>query len=117
MIKFVNKRDPEIVELRRRAWELLRRRGKAAFVLRVGLLRWGGAMFFVFAGMNVMAAAVSNHLDRLPSLLLFNFVIWSIGGLLLGLWMWRKNEKIYLPCSAQAPQSTDREFSSPATRN
>ena len=65
-------------------------------------------MFLVFAGMNVMAAAVSNHLDRLPSLLLFNAVIWSIGGLLLGLWMWRKNEKTYLQYSAQAAQRPDQ---------
>jgi len=104
MLGFVNKNDPEVVELRRRAWDILRRRGKAAFVLQVGLLRWGGVMFVIFAGMNIVASAVSNHLDRLPSLLVFNAVIWSGAGLLLGLYLWGKNERNYLQQSGQASQ-------------
>lgn len=107
MIKFVRKDDPEVVELRRRAWEIMRGHGKIAFVLHVGLLRWGGIMFLIFAGVNIMALAISNHLERLPYLLLLNALIWSTAGLLYGLYLWRKNEKNYLRNFGQASQPSD----------
>lgn len=103
--KFVNKNDPAFEEQQRQAWQKMRQRGKAVFVLQRGVLVWGGLMFLFFACLNTFAMYITNHMDHLPGLLWFNAIIWSFGGLFWGLWIWRKFERRY---PTQAPSASDK---------
>jgi hypothetical protein len=94
-LKIVNKNDPAFKEQQRQAWRRMSQNGKASFVLKRGLLFFGGVMFLVFAGLNAIALYATGHMEFLPILLMFNAILWSICGLAWGFWVWNKGEKLY----------------------
>jgi hypothetical protein len=106
--KIVNKDDPVFKEQQRQAWQRIRQSGKAAFVLKRGLLRWGGMMFLIFAAFDVVGFYLTDHqqyvLDYMPVLLVVNAIIWSLCGLAWGFWAWNKCERLY-PGSATSPSA------------
>jgi hypothetical protein len=91
VVKILFGNNRAVLEIRRQAWLRMQRQGKLSYVLRRGVLLWGGSMFVLFACWN--AYQLRDHLDKLPVLLALNAVIWSLGGMSWGLWTWHSCEK------------------------
>ncbi len=70
-------------------WEVMREKGVARFLVLHGVLGWGLPMFIIMT-------FVVNHtsLDDL-SRIFASVIIWGIGGLCFGYWMWRIGERRY----------------------
>jgi len=91
MFEQYKKNDPAELEKQRQSWLKMRKGGKLAFVLYRGVILWGGTMFLIFGCMN---AYVSRHnFERLWAMLGINAVIWFVGGLVWGLWVWNGCER------------------------
>ncbi len=64
--------------------------GKWNYVAKYGL-RWGAIMFFFFILWNkfIMEYEIDDFY------IILNFIIWGIGGLIIGLWGWKNiNKKV-----------------------
>ena len=62
--------------------------GKWNYVLTKGVLYWGGIMFLVFTMFSYLF-----YPDVWKELIIFNIVLWGIGGFLFGLLTWSSINK------------------------
>jgi hypothetical protein len=89
---FLSSKPPTAAQ--RERWQKWGSRGKKSFILRIGVLGWGG---FMFAVMTAQELIRSSHLPR--SLMDYGFdiainlLIWPIAGYCFGLAMWHTNQK------------------------
>ncbi|MGH6814307.1 MAG: hypothetical protein ACREC6_01235 [Hyphomicrobiaceae bacterium] len=82
---------------RSKRWEATRQQGRRRFILVYGVLGWGvptGILFslaswFFDPNLNVMVAAP------------LAMIVFPIGGILWGRWMWHVGERAYLASQAQ----------------
>jgi hypothetical protein len=75
-------------EKQRRAWEEKRKQGKRSYILRRGVMRWGGFMFVLTACSDV----VVRH-EKLDWILLLSLMIGCLlFGYIWGLCIWVLNE-------------------------
>ena len=74
-------------------WPALRARGMWHFVLRKGVLFWGGAMF-AFMTVMMLVQFGAGH-PRFPLLIGIALPLCAIGGLCWGLLTWYFNERVY----------------------
>jgi len=78
----------------RQRWSVTKAKGRKSFVLRVGVMRWGGLMF---------VAVTATELVRKPYLspihyafdIAVNLLIWPIGGYFFGRRMWNVYETYF----------------------
>ena len=63
--------------------------GKWNYVFTKGVLYWGGIMFLLFIFIEYLF--MGEFFDS--SVILFNAVLWGIGGLIFGLWTWSSINK------------------------
>ncbi len=89
-IKVAKKGDPDFL----RAWQKIRERGKASFILKRGLFS-GGSMFVIFASVSTFFAYQQDHMNYLPGLFLFYAIGSSITGLFAATRIWGKGERLY----------------------
>src|SRR2546430_11096569 len=89
----------EFTEAQRRRFIEIRRRGRAAYVLYFGIVRFGG---FWALMMGVLWYAlmpgyyppfVPHGLPRLVALMLYWLPFGVLGGFIYGRWMWRRFER------------------------
>jgi antibiotic biosynthesis monooxygenase (ABM) superfamily enzyme len=84
-------------EEKRNSWFELKKRGRKRFVWRYGILLWGLWMFLVFSiwtlfrGPRTHALSIAKYI----SLIILNLIVWSIGGLVFGLFLWSRLQKKY----------------------
>lgn len=74
-------------------WSRRRARGRTHFVLRWGLLFWGGLMF-VLMGLAFPAATRGSEALTLEWVL-FSALLWACGGLVFGFTTWYFSERAY----------------------
>jgi hypothetical protein len=80
----------------REHWDAVKHKGRSSFVLRVGVMQWGAAMFLIMTALDLMRktsyprSGVEYALD-----IAANLLIWPIAGYLFGLWMWRFYESYF----------------------
>ena len=70
-----------------RNWKVTREKGVVRFILLRGLLAWGLPMFLI------MTFLVNKTRLEDVAQLASAAVVWSIGGLIFGGWMWTASEK------------------------
>jgi hypothetical protein len=73
-------RDPA----QREYWQKVKAQGKRNYILRMGVIRWGGAMFAVMTASDLFRHAPSSYVFDVA----INLLIWPLGGYLWGLLMW-----------------------------
>lgn len=73
-------------------WKRTRERGRKRYVLHTGVFWWGGFMTVSMSAiqywMNPETFGVVRNLGT-------NLLIYSIGGLIFGVWTWATSEKAY----------------------
>jgi hypothetical protein len=70
-------------------WEKTKARGKNSFVLRTGVLGWGGFMFIAITGQDLIRKRHSHHAAIYYVLTVaVNLLIWPIAGYFFGKRMW-----------------------------
>ncbi|OYT97764.1 MAG: hypothetical protein CFE49_00195 [Pseudomonas sp. PGPPP3] len=74
-------------------WEMSRQRGRWGFALLSGVVGWGIPMTI---GMSLFLHGRHSEPQFWLQVVPFNLGLYSLGGLLHGLWMWRLNERAYL---------------------
>ena len=88
----------------RERWQRWRTRGKKSFVLRVGVLGWGGFMLVVITPSDLHRDAASPHGVIYYALdIAVNLVIWPVAGYFGGLAMWRVFQKKFSESDGQLP--------------
>lgn len=72
-------------------WRQVRTRGRKHFIIRIGVIRWGGLMFLAM----VAWALLSSVRDRFSITfdVVLNALIWPFAGYWFGVLMWNVNEK------------------------
>ncbi len=75
-----NPRDPA----QRDYWQKVKARGKTSYILRTGVIRWGGTMFVVMTALDLLRNAPSSCVFDIA----INLLIWALGGYFWGLLMW-----------------------------
>lgn len=78
-------------------WHVQHKKGKWAFVLRFGILTWGVTTFVVYW----LLLTVLNWIAKVDQPLIsiqtgISFLIFMVFGVGYGLFIWRRNERIYL---------------------
>ncbi|SRR6266849_3819346 len=76
-----NPHDP----VQRDHWQKVKAQGKNSFILRMGVVRWGGTMFVVMTVLDLLRHAPSSYVFDIIA----NLLIWPLGGYFWGLLMWR----------------------------
>jgi hypothetical protein len=71
-------------EKRRQAWENTRQRGRKSFILRRGVLGWGGFMFIFMTCMSIFI----DHRKIDWHYVIISLIIWPLAGYGYGLSMW-----------------------------
>lgn len=77
-------------EKARQFWQKTKAKGKKSFVLRHGVLGWGGFMFIAMTAQQLIRKPADY-----PFVIVLNLLIWPIGGYLFGNWMWRYYETYF----------------------
>jgi hypothetical protein len=75
-----NPRDPA----QRDYWQKVKAQGKTSYILRMGVIRWGGTMFVVMTALDLLRNAPSSYVFDIA----INLLIWPLGGYFWGLLMW-----------------------------
>ena len=70
-------------------WETTREKGIIRFVIFRGVLAWGLPMFLI------MTFFVNRGSMESVTRLSFSALIYGIGGIFFGLWMWKASEKAF----------------------
>ena len=78
-------------------WEEQRKVGAARFILTRGVLAWGAPMFVTFFA---LPAFLKNQPVALESIL-FNTVLWAVGGAAFGAAIWYASERNYRKAKAR----------------
>jgi hypothetical protein len=76
--------------VQRAKWEKVKSQGKRRFVLRVGVLQWGGFMFIVMTAQSLLRKPPFPHpliVDYVFEIII-GLLIWPIAGYCFGLAMW-----------------------------
>ncbi|MBD0380182.1 hypothetical protein [Paenibacillus sedimenti] len=83
-------------EKQRSKWEKLRAKGKKNFIIFNGVIGWGvpTAILFTFL-MSFMENYSIRFNQDFFELLIISIVLFPIGGILFGLWVWGWTEKLY----------------------
>jgi hypothetical protein len=69
-------------------------RGKKSFVLRVGVIRYGGSMFVLMVVEDLLRKQpFSGRVIEYAFYITINLLIWPLAGYALGLYMWNFYEK------------------------
>jgi len=79
--------------VQRERWERMKAKGKKSFVLRVGVLQFGGFMFLAMTLLDFMQkpAFPRQPIDYFVQIVI-GLLIWPAGGYLFGHFMWRYYE-------------------------
>jgi hypothetical protein len=75
-----NPRDPA----HRDYWKKMKTRGKKNYILRMGVIRFGGTMFVVMTALDLLRHTPSGYVFNVAS----NPIIWPLSGYFWGLLMW-----------------------------
>lgn len=75
-----NPRDPA----QRDYWQKLKAQGKKSYILRIGVIRFGGAMFVLMTSADLLRKTASGYVFDIA----INLIIWPLSGYLWGLLMW-----------------------------
>ena len=78
----------------RQYWEQLKARGKKRFVLRVGVMRWGGSMFVLMTALDLIRKTTRQRtaIDYVFEIAL-SLLVWPLAGYVCGLLTWSALEK------------------------
>jgi len=77
-------------------WKVTREKGLARFLVLHGVLGWGLPMFII------MTFAIYRISLEDLSQIIRSIIIWAIGGLVFGLWMWKLGERRYRKATNQS---------------
>ncbi len=91
-------------EKARQRWQKTRARGKKSFVLRVGVLGWGGFMVIAMTAQDLIREPHSHHETiYYVGLVAVNLLIWPIAGYFFGNSMWGYYETYFGEENIQRP--------------
>ena len=80
----------------RERWERTKAKGKKRFILRTGVLQWGGFMFVAMTLSHIFRKpAFPRHLVDYIFDVVLNLLIWPSAGYLFGLSMWAFYESYF----------------------
>jgi hypothetical protein len=83
-------------EKAREHWQKTRARGKKSFVLRSGILGWGGFMFMAMTAQELIRERHPHQqMIYYVGIIAPNLVIWPIAGYFFGNSMWRYYETYF----------------------
>ena len=75
---------------------MLKARGKRNFILRVGVLQFGGAMFVLMTGQELLKKPIfPRTLVDYAVEIAIGLLIWPLAGYMFGAQMWRFNETYF----------------------
>jgi hypothetical protein len=91
-------------EAKRQRWQKVKAGGKKKFILRVGVLKWGGFMFVVMTALDLLRKSpfprgVSDYAFDVA----MNLLVWPLAGYCFGLVMWRFYESSFSNAGSQQP--------------
>ena len=91
-------------EKAKQRWQKTKARGKKSFVLRVGVLGWGGFMFIAMTAQDLIQKPRFQHqtVYHVGEVAL-NLLIWPIAGYFFGKIMWGFNEMYFGEENRQTP--------------
>jgi len=90
-------------------WELTRHKGLVRFLFLKGVLLWGLPMFVI------MTFVVNKTSLDDTSSLGFSLIIWALGGLGFGCFMWRVSDKKYLGIRVKYQSTGEQEIAHQST--
>jgi hypothetical protein len=83
-------------EKKKMKWEKIRAKGKKNFVIFNGVIGWGVPTAILYTILISFMENYSLSFDRdFFELLIISIVLFPIGGVFYGLWVWSWTEKIY----------------------
>jgi ABC-type multidrug transport system permease subunit len=92
----------EMKKQQREKWEKVRARGKKRFVFFNGIIGWGLPTAFLYtSAMTYMDQGALEFNDAFYRLLLIAIVLFPIGGVVFGLWVWNWSERAYHKASGE----------------
>jgi len=90
---------------KRQAWEQMRLQGKRSYLLRRGMVRWGGFMFLFSNCMDLLA-----HHNRLDwSHVVVGAIVWPLTGYVWALAMWIMNERFFFGRPKKQPANHESQ--------
>jgi len=77
-------------------WQQLKAKGKKSFILRVGVIRFGGFMFVVMlAGALISKPPFPREAIDYAFDIIINLLVWPLAGYTFGFCMWHFYEKLF----------------------
>ena len=86
---------------KRQAWEKMRQQGKRSYILRRGVLRWGGFMFVLTTCTDIFVRHFPPHLR----LMVVGLIVWPLTGYAWGLAMWIMHERFFFGWPKKQPSN------------
>jgi hypothetical protein len=77
----------------REYWQKLKAGGKDRFIVRVGILGWGGFMFVIMTLLDLVRTRPPSSSGHYILDTALNLVIWPLGGYFVGRSLWHSYEK------------------------
>lgn len=92
--KEYSERDKAVIE----SWESYRKLGRNKYIFRYGIVSWGLVTWLIYYAINLIVNMINPDwaipLDN-PFTIGMSIVFFAIGGLIFGIVLWNKNEKVY----------------------
>lgn len=90
-------REQEYAKMIHENWHANREKGKLQFVLRFGVLSWGGFTYVLYWGITMMLNILLNTGMKISLVaVLFSSIGFLVAGAVYGIILWNRNEKIFL---------------------
>ncbi len=83
-------------------WKKIRARGMRRYILMNGVAGWGLPLAFLYATISTYADQGSvTFNDAFYRLLIIAVLLFSIGGIIVSIWMWNSSERAYRKASGE----------------
>ena len=87
---------------KRQAWEKTRLHGKRSYILRRGVLRWGGFMFLLTTCTDIFV----RHFPPHWRLMVVGLIVWPLTGYAWGMAMWIMNKRFFFGWRKKQPSGS-----------
>lgn len=93
-------------DAKRKRWDKVKAKEKKNFILRVGVLQWGGFMFVVMTGLSLLRQppAPRQAIDYVVEIAI-GLLIWPIAGYCFGALLWNFYETYFEEQNSKIPGS------------
>ncbi|HLX85152.1 MAG TPA: hypothetical protein VKR59_14725 [Terriglobales bacterium] len=92
-------------ETAKQLWQKTKAKGKKSFVLRIGVLGWGGFMFIAMTAQSLIGHPFQHQTVYYVSEIAINLLIWPLAGYFFGKRMWDFYEMYFGEENRQTPSA------------